>query len=143
MSRIQIFVNEVAQLETVDPRQGLVAFMVAAQETMKSEKDNASVEMRVEQEDGTTHFTRLLREQGVFKGDRQAAVPSEIAAAIIGAEKALGENLTWITDKLDQDVRQGVPETLEKLKQLEAGWQQLVKALASIGYVGAVNADRG
>ena len=44
------------------------------------------------------------------------------------AEAALGENLVWITDKLDLQVRQKDAETLRKLEQLNKAWQSLCQA---------------
>ena len=49
--------------------------------------------------------------------------------AVCNAEVALGENLQWLTDKLDLDVRQKDPETLRRLKQLNDAWTMCVKAL--------------
>lgn len=49
--------------------------------------------------------------------------------ALCECEVALGENLQWLTDKLDLHVRQGDPETLHKLKQLNDAWVKAVKAL--------------
>ena len=48
--------------------------------------------------------------------------------AIQEAEKALGENLVWLTDKLDLQVRQKDAETLRRLKQLNEAWKGLVHA---------------
>ena len=50
-------------------------------------------------------------------------------SALETAGEAFGENLTWLTDKLDQGVRQKDPETLQKLSQLNAAWVKVCKAL--------------
>lgn len=42
----------------------------------------------------------------------------------------MGENLTWLADKLDLQVRQKDSETLAKLAQLEAAWKLCVLTLA-------------
>jgi hypothetical protein len=46
------------------------------------------------------------------------------------AEQALGENLVWLSDALDQRVRQKDPETLRRLKQLNDAWVALAKIVA-------------
>lgn len=51
-------------------------------------------------------------------------------AVIKTAEQALGENLVWLSDQLDQKVRQGDKETLRRLKQLNDAWVLLAKASA-------------
>ena len=38
------------------------------------------------------------------------------------AEQALGENLTWICDQVDLQVRQKDPETLRRLQQMNDAW---------------------
>lgn len=50
-------------------------------------------------------------------------------AAIIAAEAALGENLTWLADKLDLSIRQKDEETLRRLKQLNTAWIALAMVL--------------
>ena len=54
-----------------------------------------------------------------------------VKAAVIQAEEALGENLTWLSDQLDQKVRQKDPETLRRLKQINDAWVALAKAANS------------
>lgn len=49
--------------------------------------------------------------------------------AVTLAEAALGENLVWLSDQLDQRVRQKDPETLRRLKQLTDAWIALAKVL--------------
>lgn len=48
--------------------------------------------------------------------------------AVVAAEKALGENLHWLSDKLDMYVRQGDEETLKRLKALHDAWELLARA---------------
>jgi hypothetical protein len=56
-----------------------------------------------------------------------------IVTAINDAEKALGENLVWITDQLDLQIRQKDAETINRLTQLQAAWQKLCLAKAAVG----------
>lgn len=49
--------------------------------------------------------------------------------ALEQAESALGENLVWLADVLDQAIRQKDPETLRRLKQLTDAWVVCCKAL--------------
>lgn len=51
---------------------------------------------------------------------------------LIQLEEALGENLRWITDKFDLEVRQKDPETLRRLKQMNDAWIAACKALKAI-----------
>jgi hypothetical protein len=53
-----------------------------------------------------------------------------MALALAQAETALGENLVWLTDKLDQLVRQKDADTLRRLAQLNDAWIACCKALA-------------
>lgn len=48
-------------------------------------------------------------------------------------EAALGENLVWITDKFDLEVRQKDAETLRRLAQLQGAWQAVCKAIKAAG----------
>ena len=49
--------------------------------------------------------------------------------AILLAERALGENLHWLTDKLDLYIRQNDSDTIARLQQLNEAWAELVKAI--------------
>ena len=49
--------------------------------------------------------------------------------ALVLVEAALGENLVWLTDQLDQLVRQQDPDTLRRLKQLNDAWVASAQAL--------------
>lgn len=46
------------------------------------------------------------------------------------AEAALGENLVWLSDQLDQHIRQKDADALRRLKQLNDGWIALCKLQA-------------
>lgn len=50
--------------------------------------------------------------------------------AVCLAEESLGENLTWLTNQLNLQVRQKDPETLRRLKQLNDTWVILAKCKA-------------
>jgi hypothetical protein len=49
--------------------------------------------------------------------------------AVILAEKALGENLMWLTDKFDLEIRQDNQDVVLRLRQLEEAWAALVKVM--------------
>ena len=50
--------------------------------------------------------------------------------AAILAEAALGENIVWLQDKLDLEIRQRNAEVLRRLAQLNNAWQALAIAIA-------------
>ena len=54
----------------------------------------------------------------------------QVSKVITQAESALGENLVWLTDKLDLEVRQRNADTLRRLKQLNDAWVSLAKLQA-------------
>ena len=45
------------------------------------------------------------------------------------AEKLIGENLMFIHDKLDWQVRSGDPQTLKAVAAFDEAWRALAKAL--------------
>lgn len=49
--------------------------------------------------------------------------------ALKNAEKALGENLVWLSDAFDLRIRQGDKETLRRLDQLNAAWTEICLVL--------------
>lgn len=51
---------------------------------------------------------------------------------LVEAERALGENLQWLRDKLDLEIRQGDTEPLRRLAQLDAAWQKLARCVPHI-----------
>jgi hypothetical protein len=53
---------------------------------------------------------------------------NQLESAAAQAEQALGENLTWLDDKLDLLIRQGDPETKMRLAQLNDAWSALCRA---------------
>jgi hypothetical protein len=53
----------------------------------------------------------------------------DLTLVLFEAETALAENLVWLTDKLDLEVRQKDPDTLRRLAQLNAAWISCAKAL--------------
>ena len=63
--------------------------------------------------------------------DQDKATIKALAEAVTEAETALGENLHWLADKLDQAIRQKDAETIAKLAQLNAAWEMCVKALGA------------
>lgn len=53
----------------------------------------------------------------------------EQVKALKNAEKALGENLVWLSDAFDLRIRQGDKETLRRLDQLNAAWIEICLVL--------------
>lgn len=47
-------------------------------------------------------------------------------------ETSLGFNLVWLSDRLDQEVRQGDTETLRRLEELNQGWLAAVRLLTRL-----------
>lgn len=56
-----------------------------------------------------------------------AQLANDQRAAIALAEEALGENLVWLSDHFDLEIRQSDPETMHRLAQLNAAWVALAK----------------
>jgi hypothetical protein len=56
-----------------------------------------------------------------------AQLANDQRAAIALAESALGENLVWLSDHFDLEIRQRDPETMRRLAQLNAAWIALAK----------------
>lgn len=59
----------------------------------------------------------------------EPGTPKAMLAALEHAEYALGTNLTWLADALDLKIRQGDPETLRRLAELNAAWVRLCRAI--------------
>ena len=59
-------------------------------------------------------------------------VTQEALEALILAEAALGENLQWLTDRFDLDIRQKDSDVMTRLAQLETAWAALAKALGLV-----------
>lgn len=47
-------------------------------------------------------------------------------------EAALGENLVWLADELDQKIRQKDPDTLRRMDQLSSAWKAACVAIAEL-----------
>ena len=59
--------------------------------------------------------------------------------ACISAEKDLAENLIWIRDKVDLEIRQKDLGTLRRLKQIDAAWKTLVHAIVKTEKEGSMS----
>lgn len=75
----------------------------------------------------STTETRVRVQEAYIAGF--SAVNARIIAVLREVEAALGENLVWISDVVDQRVRQKDAETLRKLAQLNTAWQAVAKLL--------------
>ena len=58
----------------------------------------------------------------------------DVLKTLRAAEAALGDNLVWITDKCDLEVRQQDVETLRRLDQLESAWKDCVRTITGLGH---------
>lgn len=45
-------------------------------------------------------------------------------------EEALGENLHWISDKFDLEIRQQDHETIKRLRKMQVAWAALARLIA-------------
>lgn len=48
------------------------------------------------------------------------------------AEEAIGNNLVWLTDEFDFQIRRKDPEVLARLAQLNEGWAQICHAMKEV-----------
>lgn len=61
-----------------------------------------------------------------------SAERSAMLDALRDAEEVLGGNLVWIRDQVDLAIRQGDVFTMQRVANLESGWQRLCAILAQV-----------
>lgn len=60
------------------------------------------------------------------------SINQKLIDALDRAENALGENLVWLSDAFELQIRQGDKETLRRLDQVNAAWVEICKALQEV-----------
>ena len=64
--------------------------------------------------------------EAIMDRDKRIA---ELRDALVEVEACVGENLVWLADQFDLQIRQGNAEVIRRLAQIEHGWRTATSKL--------------